>query len=212
MIEPFTTTELVKIRKASGPRSEFVQRLLATIDKLEAEVIRKSLPDDVMHDMVCERSLLTIMFQNALTDLCERLDAKDFFDPWHRWLFTELRLSWEAGEPMDCTAAMARWFSSGACRQRCRDAGLTESPGVIVVETFRMEYANLAHKEYLVRVLRLERVKRETASVLSKAAAWIAKNPTQTIEAITRLHTAVDGLWTLVAELLPEELGVTCDE
>lgn len=166
---------------------------------------------DVPYDRGSEKALLSLIFRHGLNELIEALDPADFFDPWHHWIFRELRLMWEAGVPMDCGAAAARWFASAGCKVRATEAGITETPAYVTAYTFKEDFVSLAHKDWLVTQLRKQRMRRFLLQVAEAIPKWDAESPDDPIATLKKMQDAHDRAWARCAQVFPEEM-IACDE
>lgn len=109
-------------------------------------------------DLECEKSLLASVWLAGDADTILRLEADDFFDSFHRWLYQHLRGLVEDGAPLDMAALLRRLKGPEAF------AGLSDDErdghrGAIA-ELLIEAYASPANVEYYAGVLRTERLRR----------------------------------------------------
>ena len=156
------------------------------------------------HDAMAERSMLALIVQCGV-DLFDKLDAQDFFDPVHRFLFEELRMMTETGEPLSSKVALGRWFTSSRVRARCASKCAlppVDLPGVIA-DVFG-EFVSGAHEAYLLAVLKRERVCRGKVRIAKELYRDALTERNDVIAGIDRSRDYLDQLWEVATESLPE--------
>lgn len=187
-------------RGAGGLRFERTERQPKT--ETMSDKTPQPIDDRWPHDLQAERSMLALIVQCGV-DLFDKLDAQDFFDPVHRFLFEELRMMTETGEPLSSKVALGRWFTSSRVRARCAskcDVAPVDLPGVIA-EVFG-EFVSGAHEAYLLAVLKRERVRRGKMRIGKEMIADALTERVDVMAGIDRSRDQLDKLWEVAAESL----------
>lgn len=123
-------------------------------------------------DVDCERAMLAMVWKSNDFVMALRLDAQDFTDDFHRWLYGHLRALVEADEPLDMVAFQRRVKQPGGFDGLSKsDVDCWAASTAVLLQTFSPS----THAEYYFSVLRKERLKRACLRLCEKAAARLLK-------------------------------------
>lgn len=165
----------------------------------------------IPHDPQAESALLMSVWVKSNAGMLERLDVKDFVDPWHVFLFEEFRSMWEAGEPLADGVALARWFRSKDCRGRYRaklgeKLDLTQAMARFA-QQHSEDWVTSAHDEYYFRVLRKERLRRALITLGTTIVRMAEEELREPWEVLNYNDSQVPGIWAGANETFGEEMS-----
>lgn len=165
------------------------------------------------HCYETERSTLAVIFFENMPELFERLDAGHFFVAEHKFIFEELRMMAESGEPLADNAIAARWFTTPDCKARLKKAkvdfegdhrALAFMPGM---QAGLNTYWSKAHVNRYLKILGHERLRRWLWRVSLDIRKRDMADPRNPVETLDWLHKQFDGAWANVFETHGEELN-----
>ena len=143
-----------------------------------------------MKDVAAEEAMMASVWLSDDGAMLDRLEERDFVDPFCLWLFQVLRDTREAGEPLDMLAVM---------RRVRRPEVLNRLPAImrkgVASEIARVLTASCtsAHLAYYLRVLRTERLRRAVAT-LSDSIRERVESHQEPVEILTFIERNVDLL------------------
>lgn len=165
------------------------------------------------HCYETERSTLAVIFFENMPELFEKLDAGHFFHPEHKFIFEELRMMAESGEPLADNAIAGRWFTSPGCKARLRQAkvdfegslrALAFLPGM---QAGLNTYWSKAHVARYLKILNEERLRRFWWRLALNIREWDVADPRNPIELFRKVQKVIDEAWVAVSESHAEELN-----
>jgi len=161
--------------------------------------------NDHGYDDDTEKSLLANIAIGGEAGLIARLDVRCFGGLDNRLVFEELRLMKESGAPLGDPHALARWFSSAACKRRW--AKHERHPGLTMAEAGE-RYVSSAHSPYYLSCVYRDWLRRSQEWV---AAEWVRRlqDGADPLEVWQEINGLLDGLHEKVAERFPKSLEAT---
>lgn len=150
------------------------------------------------HDPKAESALLMSVWVKSNGGMLERLEVKDFVDPWHVFLFEEFRAMWEAGEPLGDGVALTRWFQSRDLTERSsKRFGEKVVPQELLWRLLAdtQNFVTSAHDEYYFKVLRKERLRRALVTLGITITRMAEEEIREPWEVLNYIDSQVPGIW-----------------
>lgn len=165
------------------------------------------------HCYETERSTLAVIFFENMPELFEKLDAGHFFVAEHKFIFEELRMMAESGEPLADVAIATRWFTTPECKKRCRaakvdhDGNLRSLAFLPAMGTGLNTYWSKVHVGRYMKILNEERLRRWLWRVSLDIRKRDLADPRNPVATLDWLHKQFDGAWANVFETHGEEIN-----
>jgi replicative DNA helicase len=163
----------------------------------------------VISDPLAELALLAIAWMTEDVGLMQTLEANDFHDPGHRFMFSEFRLLIESGEPFGEGVSVARWFGTDAVKKRAKVSIGEVRPKellAIMLQKYAENFLGHAHKDYYLSVIRRDRLRRAIFQVGLRLLETNIENNSEPWKTVAKLSDWTNQLFEKCYQVFPEKM------